>query len=95
MLTRRGCGSPPVWPGGRRATSIAVIDDGQRGKYLFDATPDIREQLFESMSAKDRQRVIFIHMNHTNPLLYDGSPEQAEVERRGFRFAREGLQLEL
>jgi len=51
--------------------------------------------LFESMTAEDRERVIFIHMNHTNPLLYDGSPEQSEVERRGFHFAREGLRLEL
>ena len=51
--------------------------------------------LFEDLSAEDKSRVIFIHMNHTNPLLIDGSPEQAEVERRGFRFAREGMRLEL
>ena len=59
--------------------------------------PFVRESmtLFESMSAEERRRVIFIHMNHTNPLLYDGSPEQAEVTRRGFRFAREGMRLDL
>ena len=51
--------------------------------------------LFESFSDEDKARVIFIHMNHTNPLLRDGSPEQAEVERRGFRFARAGLRLDL
>ena len=51
--------------------------------------------LFDDFSETDRARVIFIHMNHTNPLLYDGSPEQAEVERRGYRFAREGMRLEL
>jgi len=51
--------------------------------------------LLESLSEDERKRVIFIHMNHTNPLLIDGSPEQAEVERRGFRFARESLRLEL
>jgi pyrroloquinoline quinone biosynthesis protein B len=51
--------------------------------------------LFEDFDAKDRARVIFIHMNHTNPLLFDGSPEQAEVEQRGFRYAREGMRLEL
>jgi hypothetical protein len=39
--------------------------------------------------------VIFIHMNHSNPLLIDGSEAQAEVERRGFRYAREGLRLAL
>jgi pyrroloquinoline quinone biosynthesis protein B len=51
--------------------------------------------LFESLSAEEKSRVIFIHMNHTNPLLIDGSPEQADVERRGFRFAREGMRLDL
>jgi len=51
--------------------------------------------LFDELSDEERSHVIFIHMNHTNPLLIDGSPEQAEVERRGFRFAREGMRLEL
>jgi pyrroloquinoline quinone biosynthesis protein B len=51
--------------------------------------------LFEELTDDEKSRVIFIHMNHTNPLLIDGSPEQAEVEERGFRFAREGMRLEL
>ena len=51
--------------------------------------------LFDDFTDEEKSRVIFIHMNHTNPLLVDGSPEQAEVERRGFRFAREGMRLEL
>jgi len=51
--------------------------------------------LFEDMTEEEKSRVIFIHMNHTNPLLIEGSPEQAEVEKRGFRFAREGMRLEL
>jgi len=33
-------------------------------------------------------------MNHTDSLLNHGSPEQAEVGQRGFRFAREGMRLE-
>lgn len=51
--------------------------------------------LLEDLTDDEKSRVIFIHMNHTNPLLIDGSPEQAEVEKRGFRFAREGMRLEL
>jgi len=51
--------------------------------------------LFEDLTDEERSRVIFIHMNHTNPLLIDGSPEQTEVERRGFRFAHEGMRLAL
>ena len=30
----------------RLATSIAVIDRDSRRKYLFEATPDLREQLY-------------------------------------------------
>lgn len=51
--------------------------------------------LFEDLTNEEKSRVIFIHMNHTNPLLVDGSPQQAEVERRGFSFAREGMRLAL
>ena len=51
--------------------------------------------LFEDLKDDEKSRVIFIHMNHTNPLLIDGSPAQEEVERRGFRFAREGMRLAL
>jgi len=51
--------------------------------------------LFEDMTDEEKSRVIFIHMNHTNPLLIDGSPAQEEVKRRGFRFAHEGMRLPL
>ena len=51
--------------------------------------------LFDDLTDEEKSRVIFIHMNHTNPLLIDSSPAQAEVESRGFRFAREGMRLAL
>ena len=51
--------------------------------------------LFDSLTDEERARVIFIHMNHTNPLLIDGSPAQAEVTRRGYQYAREGMRLPL
>lgn len=51
--------------------------------------------LFDDLTAEEKSRVIFIHMNHTNPLLIDGSEAQKEVERRGFQFAREGMRLPL
>jgi len=51
--------------------------------------------LFEDMSDEEKSRVVFIHMNHSNPLLIDGSDAQALVEKQGFRFAREGMRLDL
>lgn len=52
-------------------------------------------QLFAGLSAKDKAKVIFIHFNHSNPLLQPGSDAQKQVTRNGFRFAVEGLTLDL
>lgn len=51
--------------------------------------------LFAELTAAEKARVIFIHMNHTNPLLIDGSDAQKIVRQRGFRIAFEGMRLEL
>ena len=51
--------------------------------------------LFDELSDEEKSRVVFIHMNHTNPLLIDGSNEQALVKKQGYRFAREGMRLDL
>lgn len=49
--------------------------------------------LLES-SVRAGARVVFTHFNNTNPVL-DGGPEAAEVERRGFELAREGMRFAL
>lgn len=51
--------------------------------------------LFESLDEEERARVIFIHMNHTNPLLDEGSAASKAVRAAGFRVATEGLRLPL
>lgn len=52
-------------------------------------------ELFDELAPDEKARVIFIHMNHTNPLLFDGSDEQDVVREKGFRVAFEGMRLEL
>lgn len=37
-----------------------------------------------------RQRVMFIHFNHTNPLIRKDSPESKQITAQGFGIAREG-----
>jgi len=87
-----------------RSVDYALLDatffaDGElKGRDMSTIKhPHVAESmdLFADLTDEEKSRVIFIHMNHTNPLLTDGSPEQAEVERRGFRFAREGMRLAL
>jgi len=51
--------------------------------------------LFADLSDEEKSRVIFTHLNHTNPLLIEGSAQQQEVESRGFRVARPGMKLAL
>ena len=48
-------------------------------------------KLFSTLTKTDKQKVYFIHYNHTNPLLIEGSNAQKEVSEKGFNFAKEGL----
>jgi len=48
-------------------------------------------QLFEGLSNKDKRKVYFIHFNHTNPLLIDGSDAQKSVINKGFNIAKQEL----
>jgi pyrroloquinoline quinone biosynthesis protein B len=87
-----------------RTSDYALIDatffaDGELpGRDMSKIShPAVSESmdLLEDLTDEEKSRVIFIHMNHTNPLLIDGSDAQAEVKRRGFRYATEGMRLAL
>ena len=47
-------------------------------------------QLFTTLSNADKQKIHFIHFNHTNPLIKEGSESQQEVLKKGFKLAKEG-----
>jgi len=47
-------------------------------------------ELFSELSDADKAKVHFIHLNHTNPLLIEGSLAQKEVLTKGFKLAKEG-----
>ena len=40
-------------------------------------------------------RTIYVHMNNTNPVLLDGTPERRAVEDRGVEVAVDGLEVEV
>ena len=40
-------------------------------------------------------RKIFVHINNTNPILIDGSPERMRVEAAGWEVAEDGLKVVL
>jgi pyrroloquinoline quinone biosynthesis protein B len=41
------------------------------------------------------RRRILIHINNTNPILIDGSPQRLAVEAAGFEVAEDGMRIEL
>ena len=51
--------------------------------------------LLESLPATLRNKVYFIHLNHTNPLLDPDSEESKAVRHSGFRIARIGDRFKL
>ncbi len=47
----------------------------------------------KGLSRELRARVRFLHFNHTNPVLHDGTSAQTDVHERGFRLAVEGEEM--
>jgi pyrroloquinoline quinone biosynthesis protein B len=43
----------------------------------------------------DVARKILLHINNSNPILFDDSPERAEVEAAGWEVAYDGMEIRL
>lgn len=50
---------------------------------------------FDTLPARERSKIYFIHLNHTNPAILPDSPASQEIQRRGYQVARFGDILEL
>ena len=59
--------------------------------------PFIQESvdLFSSLSLTEKQKIWFIHFNHTNPLIDKSSKQYKEVKSKGFNVAVKGLKISL
>jgi pyrroloquinoline quinone biosynthesis protein B len=49
----------------------------------------------EVLAGLERPRTVLVHINNTNPILLDDSPERDEVVRTGVEVAYDGLEVEL
>jgi pyrroloquinoline quinone biosynthesis protein B len=49
----------------------------------------------EVLTALERPRTVLVHINNTNPILLEDSPERDEVVRAGVEVAYDGLEVEL
>ena len=52
-------------------------------------------QLFDHLPTSQKQKIYFIHFNHTNPLIDKSSKEYKEVKSKGFNVAIEGSRITL
>ena len=59
--------------------------------------PFIQESvdLFSGLTLTEKQKIWFIHFNHTNPLIDKSSKQYKEVKSKGFNVATEGLRISL
>ena len=57
--------------------------------------PFVEESLqkFSALSSPEKSKIVFIHFNHTNPLLKNESEEKEKVKTAGFKVAKEGMML--
>lgn len=66
----------------------------ERSQFPHPLVTDTMKRL-SKLSKEDRDKVWFIHLNHSNPLLDPNSKASKKVESRGFNIARRGLRLPL
>lgn len=52
-------------------------------------------KLFKDLSAEEKQKIHFIHFNHTNPVIKTASPQFEAVIMAGFKVANYGEKFEL
>ena len=51
--------------------------------------------LFDSIDIKEKNKIYFIHLNHTNPLINKDSDQYKLVRNKGYNVAEEGMKLNL
>lgn len=51
--------------------------------------------LFKSLSSREKNKIIFIHFNHSNPLIDPTSEAAQQVNDAGFKVAYRGMKLTL
>jgi pyrroloquinoline quinone biosynthesis protein B len=86
-----------------KEVDLAFVDGTFYGEGELDRPmaeiphPSIEESLafFGAMDKATRNKIHFIHMNHTNPLLGPTGPAHAAVEDAGMHVAQEGQQYPL
>jgi pyrroloquinoline quinone biosynthesis protein B len=68
------------------------VKTGRRMGHMSVSGPDGTMAALKDLGIR---RKVFIHVNTTNPILLDDSPERRAVTEAGWEVARDGMELEL
>jgi pyrroloquinoline quinone biosynthesis protein B len=72
-------------------TARTGVKTGRRMGHMPVGGPDGTLKLLAGLA----KRRILIHINNTNPILIEGSPQRRTVEAAGFEVAEDGMRIEL
>ena len=73
---------------------IASGTGAKTGRRMGHMPIDGADGTLAALSGVSARR-IFLHINNTNPILVEGSPERATVERMGWEVAEDGMEIVL
>ncbi len=96
-VRERLAGADAVMIDGTLFTDDEMIRAGageKTGRRMGHMPLDGEDGTLEALAGLTNRRVL-IHINNTNPILVDGSPERARVERAGWEVAEDGQEIVL
>ena len=105
-----GCAAVPDWLAERLRGAPLVLFDGtlwtddemvrsgvgvKTGRRMGHMSVSGDGGTLAAFAGLDIARKVFVHINTTNPMLADDSPERAEVEAAGWEVAHDGMEIAL
>lgn len=81
-----------LWVDDEMVRGATGVKTGSRMGHMSVSGPDGSLASFASLGVR---RKILIHINNTNPILLDDSPERAAVEAAGWEVAYDGMEITL
>jgi pyrroloquinoline quinone biosynthesis protein B len=81
-----------LWVDDEMIQSGTGVKTGARMGHMSVSGPNGSLAAFHDL---DVGRKVFVHINNTNPILLDDSPERAEVEAAGWEVAYDGMEITL
>jgi len=81
-----------LWTDDEMIRSGTGVKTGARMGHMSVSGPEGTLAAFAALGVR---RKVLIHINNTNPILLDDSPERAEVEAAGWEVAFDGMEITL